>query len=59
VPRPKVKRQSLALRLASVAAAIWRQHRHIERLGMIPVLTVHQRVALASDHALSSRDRLR
>ena len=35
VPRPGVKRRALALRLASVAAATWRQRRQIERLGLI------------------------
>jgi hypothetical protein len=37
VPRPWAKRQALALRLASVAAATWRQRRQIERLGLVAV----------------------
>lgn len=35
VPRPWAKRHALALRLASVAAATWRQRRQIERLGLV------------------------
>jgi hypothetical protein len=37
VPRPWAKRRALALRLASVAAATWRQRRQIERLGLIAI----------------------
>lgn len=35
VPRSPAERRALALRLASAAAAAWRQHRQIERLGLL------------------------
>ncbi len=35
VPRSPARRRALALRLASVGGAAWRQHRQIERLGFL------------------------
>lgn len=37
VPTQPAKRRSLAIRLASVAAATWRHRRQIERLGLVAV----------------------
>ena len=35
VPRCPGRRKVLALRLASAGGAAWRQHRHVERLGLL------------------------
>ena len=37
VPSCPAKRKALALRLASAGAAAWRQHRQVERLGLLAV----------------------
>ena len=37
VPGCPAKRKALALRLASAGAAAWRQHRQVERLGLLAV----------------------